>query len=668
MDFSGYTGLLAALSYGSFALALPWRGKHSLPNAALTAAAASTALWAATQAAGLQGSTAAGFAAALRDAAWLGTLLFLLRAETGSSRLWYQLAAITFLVAAANLYFAFTGVVIDTGTGVALSPPLLRFASTVTGLILCENLYRNAGRAGLWSIKLLLAGLASLYAYHLIAGIPPLLGRDPIADYGEAGPILYLICLPLFVVTAIRGEKLRLKLHSSRDIVFHSATLIITGIILQGAAAAALYLRHFGGTPATVLSLVFGFSALVALLVCLSAQSMRSRLRSFINENFFSYKYDYRQEWTKFNLALTRYEDHTGPERALLTLSDLLDSPGGVLFVRRNGWRQFARLAYSAFGESLGAIQDSDPLLAGLNGPAQAFLLVSEHPDWRDRFAQAWLVIPLYHRGTLTGFCLLHKPRAPKKLDWEDRTLVGLIATQLAAMLVQEQTAQALADSQQLAEFNNRVAFALHDLKNTAGQLALMAQNASRFGDNAAFRADMLQTVRHAAENLNKLIAKLRDGSAPEPACALVNIEQLVARAARKWRSSDVAFSPSGPHFSALANGANFEAALEHVLANAVEASPEPGSVRISLSREGGKIVVSVEDRGPGMSAEFIANDLFRPLVTTKAKGLGIGAYQARALMHDLKGEIEVASTPGKGTTIRLILPAGDIAVMKATA
>ena len=66
------------------------------------------------------------------------------------------------------------------------------------------------------------------------------------------------------------------------------------------------------------------------------------------------------------------------------------------------------------------------------------------------------------------------------------------------------------------------------------------------------------------------------------------------------------------------------------------------------------------------MSAEFIARELFRPLHTTKKKGLGIGAYQARAIMRDLGGDIEVDSKPGEGTTVSLLLPASQEAESRA--
>jgi signal transduction histidine kinase len=66
------------------------------------------------------------------------------------------------------------------------------------------------------------------------------------------------------------------------------------------------------------------------------------------------------------------------------------------------------------------------------------------------------------------------------------------------------------------------------------------------------------------------------------------------------------------------------------------------------------------------MTADFIAHELFRPLRTTKTKGLGIGAYQARAIMRDLGGDIEVESKIGEGTTVSLLLPAYQEAESRA--
>jgi len=67
--------------------------------------------------------------------------------------------------------------------------------------------------------------------------------------------------------------------------------------------------------------------------------------------------------------------------------------------------------------------------------------------------------------------------------------------------------------------------------------------------------------------------------------------------------------------------------------------------------------VLRAVDDGPGMSAEFIRDTLFRPFGTTKKSGYGIGAYQARELIRRMGGRLEVASTVGAGTQFSIFLP-----------
>jgi signal transduction histidine kinase len=77
----------------------------------------------------------------------------------------------------------------------------------------------------------------------------------------------------------------------------------------------------------------------------------------------------------------------------------------------------------------------------------------------------------------------------------------------------------------------------------------------------------------------------------------------------------------------------------------------------VALRREDGRIVIDIADRGPGMTPEFVRDVLFRPLGTSKAKGSGIGAWQARELLREAGGDLSVLTRPGEGTTMRLTLP-----------
>jgi len=95
-----------------------------------------------------------------------------------------------------------------------------------------------------------------------------------------------------------------------------------------------------------------------------------------------------------------------------------------------------------------------------------------------------------------------------------------------------------------------------------------------------------------------------------------------------------------------------------HLLNNAIEASDQGVPVRIVVGRQGGHIQIDIIDQGPGMTAEFVRDRLFRPLVTSKPQGSGIGAWQARELLREAGGDLVVLTSPGAGTTMRLLVPA----------
>jgi len=83
--------------------------------------------------------------------------------------------------------------------------------------------------------------------------------------------------------------------------------------------------------------------------------------------------------------------------------------------------------------------------------------------------------------------------------------------------------------------------------------------------------------------------------------------------------------------------------------------------VRIVLRRaEAGRLEIDLIDQGPGMTAEFVRDRLFRPLDTSKAAGSGIGAWQARELLREAGGELSVLTEPGRGTTMRLSVRAQE--------
>jgi CheY-like chemotaxis protein len=86
---------------------------------------------------------------------------------------------------------------------------------------------------------------------------------------------------------------------------------------------------------------------------------------------------------------------------------------------------------------------------------------------------------------------------------------------------------------------------------------------------------------------------------------------------------------------------------------------PDGGTLTIATSLKASQVSIEVRDDGVGMTAE-VRDRVFEPFFTTKdvGKGSGLGLSQVYGFVRQSEGHVEIDSTPGAGTTVRLLLPA----------
>ncbi len=96
--------------------------------------------------------------------------------------------------------------------------------------------------------------------------------------------------------------------------------------------------------------------------------------------------------------------------------------------------------------------------------------------------------------------------------------------------------------------------------------------------------------------------------------------------------------------------------AILHILKNAVDASPAGSDLEVNVEKIDGRPVLEIVDQGPGISSD-VKTRLFKELVTTKPSGTGVGLIMVHHIMKEHQGQIEIESSPGKGTRVRLIFP-----------
>jgi putative PEP-CTERM system histidine kinase len=542
----------------------------------------------------------------------------------------------------------------------------------VAGLLLIENLYRNADVDARWATKHLCLGIGIIYTYDLFYFADAMFfGRTNPPLFGARGFVSAMM-VPLIVLGVARSRTWPVAIHVSRRVVFHSFALLGSGIYLLLMGASAFYFRRMEGEWGRTLQIAFLIGAASILAVILASGSFRARAKLFISRNFFSLKYDYRETWMHFVQTLSTGNPELGLQRRLLdAVSDLMESTAGGLWVRSPedasyvpgvSWNLGEGLPVeplgSPFGDWLGQHEEVIELAEAADTTRYPNLQV---PDWLRTLPRAWLVVPLVHLDRLRGFMVLGEPRTNRHLDLEDYELLQAIGRQAASYIAEEQSANALADARQLHLFSRRFAFVAHDLKNIVGQLTLLVRNAERFKDNAQFRDDMVKTISHSVDRMSGLLQQVRsmaeDGTLPssEP----IALDALLQETAATWQGQRPGFSADLKPVRGMLQvpTEKLRSVLDHLVQNAFDAAGFEGRVALRARLMGDSALIEVEDNGPGMDSEFVREKLFRPFSSTRSTGFGIGAYQIREYVRSMGGHLEVRTAPGMGTTMQVLLP-----------
>jgi putative PEP-CTERM system histidine kinase len=641
------------------------RGRTSKTGLAILACCLTSVAWAAATAASVR-LPIAGLALfdSVRLSGWLlfAVALVTTRAGDGSGpgRL-YRYGALAFCVAAV----AYDGQLIflnPTVSSFYTSQQLVRIGFAVMGLLAIENLWRNTEPQRRWHVWPLCLALGGLFAYELFLFADAFITRgrvDPGLGLGRA--IAAAFMAPLLALAMARNREWRVDIHVSRQVVFHTATLLASGCFLLAVAVVGMVLRKFGGDWGLVLQLAMLFGSIVVLATVLSSGSLRRRLKFLISRNFFTHRYDYRMEWLKFiELISEPSQAEELQVRIIRALAGFVDSPAGVLWSLSHGIGYRPTAVWQLPAPREATLASEDPFIAGFRDGSW----IQEHlPEATDRawpFASqnAWLAVPLSYRREVVGFVLLDWITHSVPLDWEAFDLLRAAGRQAASYLAEERSTKVLRDGELLNEYSKRFAFVVHDIKNVASQLGLVVSNAKRHIHDPNFQQDMLQTIEDAVARMNHLLSQLKAGAASRTP-RLADADAIVAAVAAALAHGPVTIETRTDNEDCVVaiDPERLRSALTHLTQNAIEASRPGDCVVISTRRHRAHLVIDIVDRGQGMDDTFIRDELFLPFRSTKSDGHGIGAFQTRELIRMSGGDLEVISERGVGTTMRILLP-----------
>lgn len=541
-----------------------------------------------------------------------------------------------------------------------------RLLFSMGGVIYLHSLYNGLTSSSGTGFRLILFGLGMLWAYDLNLYTVGLLGYKVAEPLAAGRPVVALLLVPLFLLAARRQEHWKIAL--SRKVTFQSLSLVAIGLYFVSMSLIARSETLFEGSAGPLLAIIAVAALSAAGALLLFSTRARAWFKVIIVKNLFSHRYDYRAEWLRFSATIA---DSAGSalsleERVVKAVADVTESPAGLLLLTGDH-RSFDVAAAWCWGHRApppgGAIRfpdtEQDLLEQGL--------IVTLDPEAHrsdasvDTIADAWVAVPLIWMSAMIGVVILAKPRLQRALDWEDFDLLKVIGQQAAVHISDSHKQLELEEARRFEEFNRRFAYIIHDIKNVVSQLSLLASNAQQHGSNPKFQAEMNRSLTSAVQKMNVLLSRLSPDRVLQTAPpASIDVDALIGAVVggRVGQRSLSVGTPSTAH--ARGDLEKLKLALEHLVQNAIEASPVDQPVVVAATRDETHCHITVTDRGTGMSADFIRKGLFKPFVSTKGGGFGIGAAEAKALVTGMGGSLRVASTEGHGSVFTIELPLSD--------
>src|SRR5262249_12628007 len=185
-------------------------------------------------------------------------------------------------------------------------------------------------------------------------------------------------------------------------------------------------------------------------------------------------------------------------------------------------------------------------------------------------------------------------------------------------------------------------------------------------------RAKDAEIMGAQMELLNRIVEQILDfARTPEPEFAGVNLNELIEELGlltrHKLKQQNVLLirklQPNLP--PVMADAAQLEQVFLNLILNAAEAMPSGGKLTIvsrasppsERQEKPSHVIVEVRDTGHGMTKEQRERAFMSLLNTTKAKSTGLGLAIVARTVEAHRGKVESKSSPGRGTTIGIILP-----------
>lgn len=247
--------------------------------------------------------------------------------------------------------------------------------------------------------------------------------------------------------------------------------------------------------------------------------------------------------------------------------------------------------------------------------------------------------------------------------DESDARQVSLLLEGMWRVVERERAEKALRNSERLAAMGRALASVAHDIKTPLISIGGFTQLVQRRLEPGSQDYKAMDIVLTETKRLEKMVKDMLDFSrplelerSPENVCGIVKeTMEIVADEAHRKNVTVEA------HLSECENLVSVDAmrmrqALINLVMNAIQATPNDGTISVNLSRTEQDVAFDVVDRGVGIPLKERPK-VFSPFFTTKKEGTGLGLPIVKKIVEAHKGRLEILDNPDTGLTFRVLLP-----------
>lgn len=229
-----------------------------------------------------------------------------------------------------------------------------------------------------------------------------------------------------------------------------------------------------------------------------------------------------------------------------------------------------------------------------------------------------------------------------------------------------------LQQSERLASIGEMSTYIAHEIRNPLFAIGGFANQLLRTVAEPAAR-EKIEIIIEESKRLDSILKSILTFARPvDPGLGLADLNQIVRDTmelmgmACENQNIEPVLGLADELPLVKADPELIKQCLINLVKNSVEAMPGGGLLAVRTGMGAAHVILEVEDTGQGIAPD-IRDKVFSPFFSTKGRGSGLGLAMIKKILDDLGGTVELASVPGEGTRVALLLPP-QLAVAKQEA